>query len=172
MLVFARFSFFALFLFTFIFRFGKGVWEGYGCVTTFVSESKSEVRDICTLLRSTQAYGIANPFLHWHKVVSISGLWRHFLPALSRAAGSILFIEFSYEPCVQPQTVSGWSSYRQTKTPNRQFFCPRFRAVRVSFLKISAKSSLVRSYVLLSWLFRATGSIIYIGLSYEPEKQP
>jgi hypothetical protein len=40
--------------------------------------------------------------------------------------GSILFIEFSYEPNVQPQTVSGWSSYRQTKTPNRQFF---FRAV-------------------------------------------
>jgi hypothetical protein len=93
---------------------------------------------------------------------------------ISRAAGSILFIEFSYRPCVQPQTVSGWSSYRQTKTPNRQFFLARFRALRVddSFLEISAKSSLVRRYVFCSHGFSGLQDLLSIELSYEPEKQP
>jgi hypothetical protein len=37
---------------------------------------------------------------------------------------------------VQPQTVSGWSSYRQTKTPNRQFFLlAQFRtAIPISWI--------------------------------------
>jgi hypothetical protein len=66
---------------------------------------------------------------------------------------------------VQPQTVSGWSSYRQTKTQTVSFFVARFRAIRVDIVFLKFRQfSLVRSYVFCSWLF-ATGSIIYIELS-------
>jgi hypothetical protein len=63
--------------------------------------------------------------IYWFRSIGYDDIF--LLSWLTRAAGSILFIELSYEPNVQPKTASRWSCYRQSKTPNRQFFS--FRAV-------------------------------------------
>jgi hypothetical protein len=76
--------------------------------------------------------------------------------------GSILFIEFSYGPNVQPQTVSDGHLIGRLK-PNRQFFRAVSRiehwTIYILFLKFT-ESSLVRRYVFCSHGF--SGLRIYV----------
>jgi hypothetical protein len=78
--LFRAFFLFALFSVSRLFNFfvlHGGSWErGYPEVLQlFLSESKSEVRDLSALLRSSLSskYDIGNPFLHKHIVVSNNG---------------------------------------------------------------------------------------------------
>jgi hypothetical protein len=65
---------------------------------------------------------------------------------------------------VQPQTVSDGHLIGRLKHQTVSFFLARFRAVRVghSFLQISAKSSLVRSYVFCSHGFSGLQDLLSI----------
>jgi hypothetical protein len=117
------FFFFAHFARFVPFVLGRGLRRGTGGVTTFVSESKSEMRDISAPTSVYQLEVLAS-LIHFftRQVVSISGLWRFLHGFLGAAIYSL--IEFSMRPCVQPQTVDGHLIGRPK--PNRQFFfCPR-----------------------------------------------